>query len=397
MKISSKMKDLGTEGAFEVLAKARALEAGGQSVIHLEIGEPDFDTPAHIIEAGVQALRSGFTHYSPTAGIPELRSAIASYIGRTRGIPVDPERVIVGPGAKPILFSAIVAMVEPGDEVIYPDPSYPIYRSVIEFAGALPVALPLLEERDFTFDVAELKKLVTPRTRLIILNSPHNPTGGMLAKADLEAIADIASSRDVGVLADEIYSRIIYEGEHHSVASLGDMASRTVIMDGFSKTYAMTGWRLGYAVVPEVLIRPMTRLLVNTVSCTATFVQRAGVAALEGDQAPVDAMVAEFRRRRDYLVKCLGEIPGISCRVPRGAFYVFPNVKRLGSSSEAIADHLLKTAAVATLSGVGFGDHGEGYLRLSYANSLENLQEAVRRIAQGVVVLAPPVAPAIRS
>lgn len=372
---------LGTESAFDVLRRARELEAQGRDVIHLEIGEPDFATPEHIVGAGVAALQAGHTHYTPTTGIPALREAIASYMHRTRGIDVSMEQVVVTPGAKPVLFFTILALVEQGDEVIYPDPGFPIYRSMISYVGGVPVPLPLREERGFSFDMEDLKKRVTPRTRLLILNSPQNPTGGTLSEADLQGIADLCIANDIVVLSDEIYSRMLYDGTpHYSIASLPGMAERTVILDGFSKTYAMTGWRLGYGVMPTDLATHMGLLMVNSNSCTAAFTQYGGIAALEGPDEPVLEMVAEFDRRRRAIVEGLNALPGVSCRLPLGAFYAFPNITGTGMTSKALADYLLYEAGVATLSGGSFGDAGEGYLRLSYANSLENIGEALDRM-----------------
>jgi len=388
MKLASRMTRIGTETAFEVLARARALEAEGQEVIHLEIGEPDFPTPRHIVEAAYRAMLDGYTHYGPAAGLPELRRAVARYISETRRLNVDPEQVIITPGGKPVIFFTVLALVEPGDEVILPDPGFPIYESAVSFAGGTPVPVPLREERDFRLDVADIRARMNSRTRLIILNSPHNPTGSVLTPEDLAAIAELARQHDVYVLSDEIYSRIIYDARHHSIASLPGMADRTIILDGFSKTYAMTGWRLGYGVFPPELVPGVTRLMVNSVSCTATFVQLAGIAALEGPQDCVDEMVAEFRRRRDFLVAALNDIPGISCRQPHGAFYAFPSVKALPLSSRDFADRLLSGFGVAALSGDAFGAAGRGYLRLSYANSLANLERAVSRLRRAVEALS---------
>jgi aspartate/methionine/tyrosine aminotransferase len=374
------MSSIGTESAFDVLVKARALEAQGRDVVHLEIGEPDFDTPRHIVEAAGDALEQGYTHYGPALGLPELRQAIAEYLRTSRGVEVPWQRVAVTPGGKPPMFYTIMALIEPGDEVIYPNPGYPIYESVANFVGGTTVPLPLREEREFRFDPDELRSLVTDRTKLIILNSPANPTGGVLTRSDLEAIAAVARERDVVVMTDEIYSRIIYEGEHVSLASLPGMQERTVLLDGFSKTWAMTGWRLGFAVYPEWLLPHIDRLIVNSVSCTSTFSQRAAIAALTGPQSDVERMVAEFRRRRDAVVAGLNAIPGVRCLQPHGAFYVFPNVSGLGKTSDELADLLLNEAGVSTLSGSAFGRYGEGYLRLSYANSMENLEKAIARI-----------------
>jgi len=382
--LAERMSRLGTESAFDVLVRARALEAQGRSVVHLEIGEPDFDTPAHIVEAGVDALRSGQTHYTPAAGVPELRQAIAEYVGRTRGVACEAERVVVTPGGKPIMFFTILALVGPGDEVIYPDPGFPIYESVIKFAGATPVPLPLREENDFGFDVAELESLVTERTRLVIVNSPHNPTGGIIDAAALAGLARLAVEHDFLVLSDEIYTRMVYQGSAPSVIGLPGMLERTIILDGFSKTYAMTGWRLGYGVMPPGLAEQVTRLVINCNSCTPGFSQLAAVAALTGPQDEVETMVAEFHRRRDAIVNGLNEIPGITCRTPAGAFYVFPNITGLGRSSDEIANILLNQAGVSLLAGTAFGRNGEGYLRLSYANSLANIEEALDRIARTV-------------
>ncbi|PON15549.1 aspartate aminotransferase [Candidatus Entotheonella serta] len=387
MQFADRMSRLGTESAFEVLVKARALEAQGRDVVHLEIGEPDFDTPQHIIEAGKAALDQGFTHYGPTAGLPELREAIAQYVAQTRGIAVKPEQVVVTPGAKPIMFYAVLALAQAGDEVIYPNPGFPIYESVIRFVDAKPVPIPLQEERGFSLDVEALKSLVTDRTRLIILNSPQNPTGGILPPEDLQSIAEIAVKNGIPVLADEIYSRLIYDGVSHSIAAYEGMQELAIILDGFSKTYAMTGWRLGYGVMSEELAEQMTLLAVNSNSCTATFIQRAGLAALQGPQAPVESMLAEFRRRRDTFVAGLNAIPGLSCTMPRGAFYAFPNITEVSASASEVADFMLQEGGVACLAGSDFGAHGEGYLRFSYANSLENLNKALERIADCVAKL----------
>jgi aspartate/methionine/tyrosine aminotransferase len=382
MKLAECMSRIGTETAFAVLARAKALEAQGRHIVHLEIGEPDFDTPANIIEAAVAALRSGHTHYTPAAGILPLREAIAGYISRTRGIPVSPAQVVVTPGAKPIMFFAILALVEPGDEVIYPNPGFPIYESMINFVGATPVPLPLREENDFRFDPDEFRSKVSRRTRMIIINSPQNPTGGVLERSDLAAIAEVAGERDLTVLSDEVYHRILYEGEHVSIAGLPGMQERTIILDGFSKTYAMTGWRLGYGVMREDLAACVTNLQVNSNSCTAAFTQVAGIEALNGPQDSVDRMMAEFRRRRDVIVDGLNAIAGISCLKPRGAFYVFPNVGGTGIPGDILADRLLDEAGVAALSGTAFGAYGDGYLRLSYANSVENIRLALGRIGE---------------
>ncbi len=382
MRRSTLSARLGTETAFEVLSRARQLEAQGRHVLHLEIGEPDFPTPRHIQEAAIRALEEGYTRYTPAAGLPELREAIARSVSRTRGIPVDPEEVVVTPGAKPILAFGILALVDPGDEVIYPDPGFPIYESVIRWAGGHPVPLALREENGFRVDPEVLRRLVTPRTRLLILNSPHNPCGSVLEQADLSAIAEICLEHDLFVLSDEIYSRIRYDGAHHSIASLPGMRERTLLLDGFSKTYAMTGWRLGYGVMPKPLAEAVTRFVVNVHSCAPAMVQRAGLAALEGPQEAVDRMVAEFRRRRDVVVTALNAMEGIRCVVPSGAFYAFPNVSALDPEGDRFAAYLLEETGVAVLSGTAFGPGGRGYLRLSYAAPLPQLEEALRRVEE---------------
>ncbi|MGI8784432.1 MAG: pyridoxal phosphate-dependent aminotransferase [Acidobacteriota bacterium] len=382
MRLAERMSRLGTETAFEVLAQAKALEAQGRRIIHLEIGEPDFSTPAHVVEAAVEALRGGWHHYTAASGLLELREAIAAEILRTRGLTVSPEEIVVTPGAKPILFFSLLALVQNGDEVIYPDPGFPIYESMIRYAGGRPVPIALREELDFRMDIDELIGLVGPRVRLVILNSPNNPTGSVLERADLERLAAALAGRDIVVLSDEIYSHLLYEGAPASIATLGGMREQTIILDGFSKTYAMTGWRLGYGVMARQLAEQITKLMINSNSCTAAFTQKAGVAALEGDQACVDAMRETLRGRRDRVVELLNRIPGVSCRSPRGAFYVFPNVKGLGRSSSELARLLLQEAGVAVLSGTAFGRQGEGYLRISYATSTELLEEAVEKIAQ---------------
>ena len=380
MQLVKKMAQIGVESAFEVMVKARALEATGKSVIHLEIGEPDFPTPRNVIEAGKKALDEGWTKYGPTQGLPELRQSIASYISRTRGIKVGPQNVCVVPGGKPIMYFVIIALLEEGDEAIYPDPGFPIYESMIRFQGAKPVPIPLRESRGFSLDINELKDRLTDRTKLVILNSPHNPTGGIIPAGDIREIAAMLRERDIMVLSDEIYSRIIYDGEPSSIASVDGMLDKTVILDGFSKTYSMTGWRLGYGVMPEWLAGAVVKLMVNSNSCTASFTQRAGIEALEGPQDAVDAMVAEFKRRRDAIVEGLNTIPGFRCPVPAGAFYAFPNVDGTGMGSKELADHLLYEGGVACLDGQCFGAEGRGYLRFSYANSLENILDAVERI-----------------
>ena len=387
MKLAQRMSRLGTETAFEVLAKAKALEAQGREIIHLEIGEPDFNTPANIVEAGIAGLRNGQTHYTPAAGVLPLRQTIADEVAKTRGISVHPDQVVVVPGGKPIMFYAMLALCEAGDEVIYPNPGFPIYESMIRFSGATAVPLPLRMENDFGLDVAELRSLITDRTRLIILNSPANPTGGVLSSADLAQVAETALERGIPVLSDEIYCRILYEGEFASIASVPGMAEQTIILDGFSKAYAMTGWRLGYGVMPVELARQITKLMVNSNSCTAAFTQTAGIEALSGPQESVEAMVAAFRRRRDLIVDGLNRIPGFRCLTPKGAFYVFPNIEGTGRHSQELADMLLYEAGVAALSGTCFGAHGEGFLRFSYANSEENLAKALDRIAAVVAKL----------
>ncbi len=382
MRLAKRLGRLGTETAFEVLVKARALEAQGRDIIHLEIGEPDFATPANVVEAASRALREGYTHYCPSAGLNELREAIACEIRTTRGVKVDPDWIVVTPGGKPIMFYLLLAVVEAGDEVLYPNPGFPIYESMINFAGGTPVPIPLRQELKFRFDPREFQSKVTERTKLIIINSPQNPTGGLLTESDLQTIAEVARERDVLVLSDEIYSHIIYGEAHQSIATLSGMLERTIILDGFSKTYAMTGWRLGYGVMHPTLQTHVSKLVTNSVSCTAPFIQRAGLEALANTAAAVSHMVAEFRRRRDLIVRGLNEIPGLQCLCPSGAFYVFPNIRAFGKSSSEFADRLLMEAGVAALSGTAFGSYGEGYIRLSYANSLENLDRAIQRIRE---------------
>lgn len=375
------MSRIGTESAFEVLVRARALEAQGKDVIHLEIGEPDFPTPQHIIDAGKKALDEGWTHYGPSQGLPELREVIAGYISTTRGIAVSAANVCVVPGGKPIIFFPMMALLDEGDEVVYPNPGFPIYESMIRVCGAKAVSVPLVEERGFSFDLDVFRRSLTPRTKMVVLNSPHNPTGGMIPPEDIAAIADEVRNRDLIVLSDEIYSRIVYDGAKPvSIASLPGMLEKTIILDGFSKTYAMTGWRMGYGVMPPFLVDAVNKLMVNSNSCTASFTQRAGIAALCGPQEPVTAMVEEFKRRRDAFCAGLNSIPGWRCAIPGGAFYAFANVKSTGRGSKEIADALLNEAGVACLNGAGFGQYGEGYIRFSYANSYENLMRAVERI-----------------
>jgi aspartate aminotransferase len=380
MKLAERMGRIGTETAFEAAAKARALEATGRSVIHLEIGEPDFDTPPNIRDAAKRALDRGATHYTPTPGIPELRAAIAADATARKGFAVTPDRVVVVPGGKPVMFFAILALINEGDEVIYPDPGFPIYESMANYVGGKAVPYPIRQENGFRLDPDELASLVTPRTKLVILNSPANPTGGVSTRQDLERIAAVAREHDFTILADEIYGRILYEGEHVSIASLPGMADRTIVLDGFSKTYAMTGWRLGYAILPETLVTPFSRLIVNSVSCTNAATQWAGVEALTGPQDAVDAMVAEFKVRRDMIVDGLNSIPGIKCLRPAGAFYVFPDISATGLSGPELAERLLNEGGVSALAGTAFGKVGLNHLRFSYATSRENIAEAVRRI-----------------
>jgi aspartate/methionine/tyrosine aminotransferase len=382
LQLARRMSRLGTETAFEVLNKARALERQGKSIIHLEIGEPDFDTPANVVEAAVDALHKGWTHYGPSAGLPELRQTIADYVSRTRGVKVSPEEVVVVPGGKPIIFFTILSLIDEGDEVIYPNPGFPIYESMIHYVGGRAVPIHLREERDFSLDVEELAALITDRTKLIILNSPHNPTGGVMERREVEQLAEVIGDRNILVLSDEIYSRLLFEGEHFSIMTVPGMQERTILLDGFSKTYAMTGWRMGYGVMRADLAAHVTRLMTNSNSCTASFTQMAGIEALRGDQSSVDHMCADFKRRRDVFVAGLNRIKGFSCRMPKGAFYVFPNITKTGWKSKPLADALLEQAGVAALSGTAFGEFGEGYLRFSVANSLENLQQALDRIDQ---------------
>ena len=380
LRLASRMSRLGTETAFEVLNRARQLEKQGKEIIHLEIGEPDFDTPANVIEAGVDALHKGWTHYGPAAGLPDLRETIADYVSRTRGVPVSSEEVVVVPGGKPIIFFTILALIDAGDEVIYPNPGFPIYESMIKYSLGKAIPIPLREERDFSVDVKELASLITDRTKLIILNSPHNPTGGVLTRKDILEMAEAIGDRNILILSDEIYSRLIYDGEHFSFMSVPGFKERTILLDGFSKTYAMTGWRLGYGVMRPDLAVHISRLVINSNSCTASFTQVAGIEALRGDQSSVEKMSAEFKRRRDAFVVGLNRIKGFSCRMPKGAFYAFPNITKTGWSSRKLADALLEQAGVACLTGTAFGEYGEGYLRFSVANSLENLNKALARI-----------------
>lgn len=382
LQLAPRMARLGTETAFEVLSKAKALERQGKSIIHLEIGEPDFDTPPNIVEAAATALHGGWTHYSPSAGLPELRQTIASYVSRSRKVEVNSDEVVVVPGGKPIIFYAMLALIDYGDEVIYPNPGFPIYESMINYAGGTAVPIPLREERDFAVDPTELRSLITDHTRLIILNSPQNPTGGVLSRSDIEKIANAIGDRNILVLSDEIYGRLQFEGEPFSIMSFPWMQDRTILLDGFSKTYAMTGWRMGYGVMRSDLAAQFTRLMTNSNSCTASFTQRAGIEAITGDQTPVDRMRAEFESRCRFFVDGLNGIPGFSCRMPKGAFYVFPNIEKTGWKSKPLADALLDTVGVAALSGTAFGRFGEGYLRFSVANSMPQLQQALQRIAE---------------
>ncbi len=380
MEFAKRMDRLGTETAFEVMAKAKALEAQGREIVHLQIGEPDFPTPKHIIDAGVAALQRGETHYSPAAGIMPLRQAICEEVYNRRGVEPKVEEVVITPGAKPIMYFVITALIDEGDEVIYPNPGFPIYESVIKFVGGKPVPLPLLEEKDFRFDPDEFRSLVTDRTKLIIINTPANPTGGMLTKEDIQVIAEVAKERNILVLTDEVYKNIIYEGEHHSFYSIPELRDQTILLDGFSKTYAMTGWRLGWGVMPAELAKKVEKLMINSNSCTATFSQHAAIAALKGPKDEENAMVEKFRTRREFIVEGLNKIPGISCIEPKGAFYAFPNIKEVGMPSQKLEEYLLHEAGVAILSGTAFGKYGAGYLRFSYANSIENIGLGLEKI-----------------
>jgi aspartate aminotransferase len=381
MTVAARMNDLGTESAFEVLARARALEAQGKEIIHLEIGEPDFETPKHIVEAGRKAIADGFTHYGPTAGLPQLRESIARNSGEVRGINTDPANVVVTPGAKPIMFYVLLALAEPGVEVIYPNPGFPIYESMIKFCGATPVPMQLLEEKGYHPDLAAVPGLITDKTRLIIINSPENPCGSALTKEELETIAGIVKQHpDLYVMADEIYKDILYTGEHYSISSIPGMQERTIILDGFSKSYAMTGWRMGYGILPEELVPHIVKLAVNSVSCAASFTQMAAVAALEGPKDEVEAMIAEFGIRRRLIADGLRSIPGLNCPEPEGAFYAFPSIKGTGLTSAEFEDRAMNQAGVALLSGSAFGEFGEGYVRLSYANSQDNIKQAIDKL-----------------
>lgn len=384
MYLAERTNRLGTETAFEVLARAKALEAKGKSIIHLEIGEPDFDTPRHIIEAAHKALDEGWTHYGPASGDIELKKAIIGEIKSTRGVDIQSENIVITPGAKPIMFFSILACIEKGDEVIYPNPGFPIYESMINFIGGKAVPIMLREEMDFSFDVNELRDLINDNTRMIIINSPQNPTGGVLAEEDLAEIADMVADRDIIIMTDEVYSRMVYDGKHSSILTYDGMKEKTILIEGFSKTYAMTGWRLGYGVMPQNVADMVSKFMVNSNSCTSSFTQRAGIEALNGSQEDSENMIAEFKKRKDVIVDGLNAIPGISCRTPKGAFYVFPNISATGLTSEEAEDKFLNEAGVAVLKGTSFGSNGEGYVRFSYANSTENILEALNRI-EGVL------------
>ncbi|MYA62564.1 MAG: pyridoxal phosphate-dependent aminotransferase [Dehalococcoidia bacterium] len=389
MRLAQRMTRLGTETAFEVLAKARLLEAEGMDVVHLEIGEPDFDSPSNIVEAGKDALDDGFTHYGPSPGFPDLRDRIAQEIRDTRGVHVTGDNVVVTPGGKPIMFFLIMALVDRGDEVLYPNPGFPIYESMINFVGGVPVPMQLYESKEFNIDIDEIEGKITDRTKLMIVNSPNNPCGSVMSKHDLECLAQLAIDNDIAVLSDEIYSGFLYEGEHHSISSFPNMRERTIILDGFSKSYAMTGWRIGYGVMPLELVEPISRLVTNSVSCTAGFTQVAALEALNGSREDVHSMVAEFKKRRSIIVDGLNSIEGIRCPLPKGAFYAFPNVEETGMSSRRFADDLLTEAGVACLPGESFGQYGDGFVRFSFANSTENIEKALDRIENFVKKAAP--------
>ncbi|MDA0770490.1 MAG: pyridoxal phosphate-dependent aminotransferase [Chloroflexi bacterium] len=380
MRLAERMGVLGTETAFEVLAKARRLEAEGKDIIHLEIGEPDFATPPNVVQAGVDALNSGNTHYGPSPGFPEVRAQIAEEVSRTRGISVTGDNVVITPGGKPIMFFTMLALIDPGDEVLYPNPGFPIYESMIRFTGGVPVPMRLHESLDFNISIGEVASQITEKTKLMIVNSPNNPCGSVIAKEELKALAQLAQEHDLIVLSDEIYIRFLYEGEHHSITAFPGMRERTIILDGFSKTYAMTGWRAGYGVMPLELVEPISRLVTNSVSCTASFTQAAMLEALRGPQGNSYDMVSEFKTRRDLIVNGLNEIPGIRCAMPKGAFYAFPNIEGTGMTSQEFADRVLEDAGVACLAGESFGKYGNGFVRFSFANSTENIEEALERI-----------------
>lgn len=384
MRIAERMDRLGTETAFEVLVKAKALEAKGRDIVHLEVGEPDFATPANIVEAGTRAIRDGKTKYTPSAGIPELREAIAHQVSETRGIKVTADQVVVTPGAKPIMFFSMLALIEPGDQVLYPEPGFPIYESMIRYSGGTPVPYILREQNHFRFDPDEFRSLVNAKTKMIVLNSPQNPTGGVLEASDLQVVAEVAQKYDVTVFTDEIYWRVLYDGTFSSLLNIPGMMERTILLDGFSKTYSMTGWRLGWGVMPMQLVPHITRLQTNSNSCVAGFTQYAGLEALTGPQDSVNHMVAAFKERRDVIVDGLNQIPGFKCLKPRGAFYAYPNTTGVGWDSRKLADYILNDAGVACLSGTAFGHSGEGYLRFSYANSLDNIRKALDRIKTAV-------------
>ena len=384
MKLAERMDLLGTETAFEVLAKARMLEAAGKDIIHLEIGEPDFSTPAHIVEAGIKALSEGDTHYGPSPGFSDIRDAIAEEVSLSRGVSFSGENVVVTPGGKPIMFFALLAMIDPGDEVLYPTPGVPIYEAMIRFTGGVPIPMQLHESLDFNLNIEEVASSITDKTKMIIINSPNNPCGSIVSSNNLKDIAELAVKHDLAVLSDEIYIRFLYEGEHISISTFPGMKERTIILDGFSKSYAMTGWRAGYGVMPYDLVEPISRLVTNSVSCTASFTQKAMKEALIGSQIDCFEMVAEFKKRRDAIVEGLNKIPGIRCALPRGAFYAFPNVEETGMDSQTFADRVLEEAGVACLSGESFGSFGKGFIRFSFANSLDNIQIALDRIDQFV-------------
>jgi len=380
-KLAKRMQNLGTETAFEVLARAKALEAQGREIIHLEIGEPDFDTPANVTNAAIQALKDGYTHYNPSAGMMETREAFARYMSKDRGVDVKPQQIVVTPGGKPVIFYTAMALLDPGDEVIYPNPGFPIYESMIKYMGAVPVPIPLQEEHGFAFTAEKLDELVTDKTKLCIINSPQNPTGGVLPDSVLDRLAELAVEKDFFVLSDEIYSKIIYDGTHSTIYSREGMPERTIILDGHSKTYAMTGWRLGFGVMPEFLAEKAAKLQTNSASCTCSFTQIAGIEALEGPQEEARKMVAEFKTRRDLIVDGINKLPGFSCHKPAGAFYVFPNITGTGKTSKEMENFLMDKAGVAALAGTSFGSYGEGYIRFSYANSQENIRRALEKIA----------------
>lgn len=383
-KFANRVKDLGTEKAFEVLSKCKKLEAEGKDIIHLQIGEPDFDTPKNIIDAGVEALRGGYTHYTPNTGLLEAKEAVVEYIKKYKNIDTTAEEVVIVPGGKPTMFFAILALVEPGDEVIYPNPGYPIYESLIRFAGGIPVPMPLIEENDFSVDIEDLKMKINSKTKMVIINSPANPTGGLLSKEDIENVAELLIGKGIFVLSDEIYDRIVYEGSPISMATIPEMKDYTIILDGFSKTYAMTGWRMGFGIMHRDIVKKVDRLMSNSTSNTAAFSQIAGIEALSGPQDEIIKMVSEFKRRRDFMVDGLNSIDKISCKKPKGAFYVFPNIKDIGMKSEKLSDYILEKANVAVLDGASFGQYGEGHLRLSYATSMENIEKAISRINDAI-------------